>query len=54
MTNVIQKSTVAVLMLCVTIPGDRTIVIVNLDILGMGELAKVNLAISLVKIHNLF
>ena len=42
------------LMLCVTIPGDRTIVIVNLDILGMGELAKVNLAISLVIIHNLF
>ena len=41
-------------MLCVTIPGDRTIVIVNLDILGMGELAKVNLAISLVIIHNLF
>ena len=36
-----QENTTAVLMLCVTIPRDRTTVHVNLNILGMDRLAKV-------------
>ena len=42
MMSVLKGSTTAVLMLCVTIPKDRTTVYVNLDILEMDRLAKVN------------
>ena len=41
-----QENTTAVLMLCVTIPRDRTTVHVNLDILGMDGLAKVAANVS--------
>ena len=46
-TNMLQKSTTAVLMLFATIPKYRTIIHVNLDILGMDGLAKVDLAFYL-------
>ena len=39
--SVLQKHTTAVLMLCATIPRDRTTVHANLDILEMDGLAKV-------------
>ena len=42
LTSVLQKHTTAVLTLFATIPRDRTTVHVNLDILEMDELAKVN------------
>ena len=40
--SVLKDHTTAVLMLCVTIPKDRTTVHANLDILEMDRLAKVN------------
>ena len=40
--SVLRNHTTAVLMLCVTIPKDRTTVHVNLDILEMNRLAQVN------------
>ena len=40
--SVLKDHTNAVLMLCVTIPKDRTTVHVNLDILEMDALVKVN------------
>ena len=40
--SVLKDHTNAVLMLCVTIPKDRTTVHVNLDILVMDALVKVN------------
>ena len=42
MTSVLKESTTAVLMLCVTIPRDRTTAHANLDILEMDKHAKVN------------
>ena len=42
LTSVSRESTTAVLMLCVTIPRDRTTVHANLDILEMDRLAQVN------------
>lgn len=42
----LQEHTTAVLMLCATIPRDRTTVHVNLVILEMEELVKVSLVIS--------
>ena len=42
LTSVLRESTTAVLMLCVTIPKDRTTVHVNLDILEMDCPAQVN------------
>ena len=44
LTNVPKDNTTAVLMLCATIPRDRTTVHVNLDILEMDGLAKVQVA----------
>ena len=41
LTNVVQKSTAAVLMLCATMPRVHTTVHVNLDTLGTNGLAKV-------------
>ena len=43
----LQEHTTAVLMLCATIPRDRSTVHVNLVILEMEELAKVSLVISI-------
>ena len=45
-TNMLQKSTTAVLMLFATIPKYRTIIHVNLDILVMDGLAKVKVFLS--------
>ena len=42
MMSVLKESITAVLMLCVTIPRDRTTVHVNLDILEMDGHAQVN------------
>ena len=42
LTSVLRESITAVLMLCVTIPRDRTTAHANLDILEMDRLAKVN------------
>ena len=42
----LQEHTTVVLMLCATIPRDRTTVHVNLVILEMEELAKVSLVTS--------
>ena len=42
LTSVLRESTTAVLMLCVTIPRDRTTVHANLDILEMDCPAQVN------------
>ena len=42
MTSVLRENTTAVLMLCVTIPRDRTTVHVNLDIREMDCPAEVN------------
>ena len=44
-TSVLQEHTTAVSMLFATISRDRTIVYVNLDIMEMELLAKVNLAL---------
>ena len=41
LTNVLNKITAAVLMLCAEIPRDPTTAHVNLDILGMDGLARV-------------
>ena len=41
--SVLQKQPSAVLMLCATIPRDRTTVHVNLNILEMDKHAKVNI-----------
>ena len=46
-TSMLQKSTTAVPMLFATIPKYRTIIHVNLDILVMDGLAKVDLAFYL-------
>ena len=53
-TNMLQKSTTAVLMLFATIPKYRTIIHVNLDILGMDGLAKVDLAFYLLLYKKVF
>ena len=42
LTSVLRESTTAVLMLCATIPRDRTTVHANLDILEMDCPAQVN------------
>ena len=42
LTSALRESTTAVLMVCATIPRDRTTVHVNLDILEMDGLAEVD------------
>ena len=43
LTSVLRAHIIVVMMLCATIPKDRTTVHVNLDILEMDGIAKVNL-----------